>query len=211
RWSPDGKQIAFVSNRSGNTSLWTEQIPGGAQAEVRIVQRSYRKPMARLTVAVLDPAGRPTPARVFVTGDDARSYAPDEEWMHADDNFNRAERSFEAHYFHTPGISVLSVPTGRVEVEVMKGFEFRFEKRTVNLSPGQPMKVTIRLSPLPIPQTAYTRWVSSDVHVHMNYAGTYRNTPAHLVEQAAAENLSIVQNLIVNKEQRVPDISYFRT
>jgi hypothetical protein len=45
----------------------------------------------------------------------------------------------------------------------------------------------------------------------MNYAGTYRNTPAHLIEQAAAENLGIVEDLVVNKEQRVPDISYFST
>ena len=45
--------------------------------------------------------------------------------------------------------------------------------------------------------------------MHMNYAGTYRNTPAHLVEQAAAENLAIVEDLVVNKEQRVPDMPYF--
>ncbi len=43
----------------------------------------------------------------------------------------------------------------------------------------------------------------------MNYAGTYRNTPQHLIEQAAAEDVAIVENLIVNKEQRIPDISYF--
>jgi hypothetical protein len=43
----------------------------------------------------------------------------------------------------------------------------------------------------------------------MNYAGTYRNTPAHLVEQAAAENLAIVEDLVVNKEQRIPDMAYF--
>jgi hypothetical protein len=30
-----------------------------------------------------------------------------------------------------------------------------------------------------------------------------------LIEQAAAENLGIVEDLVVNKEQRVPDISYF--
>jgi hypothetical protein len=30
-----------------------------------------------------------------------------------------------------------------------------------------------------------------------------------LVEQAAAENLAIVENLVVNKEQRFPDIAYF--
>ena len=51
--------------------------------------------------------------------------------------------------------------------------------------------------------------MSGDVHVHMNYAGTYRNTPAHLVEQAAAENLGIVEDLVVNKEQRIPDMAYF--
>ena len=31
------------------------------------------------------------------------------------------------------------------------------------------------------------------------------------VDQAAAEDLSIAENLIVNKEQRIPDIAYFRT
>ena len=45
----------------------------------------------------------------------------------------------------------------------------------------------------------------------MNYGGAYRNTPPHLVFQAGAENLPIVQNLVVNKEQRIPDITYFRT
>ncbi len=45
----------------------------------------------------------------------------------------------------------------------------------------------------------------------MNYGGAYRNTPGHLIFQAAAENLPIVQDLVVNKEQRIPDISYFRT
>ncbi len=52
------------------------------------------------------------------------------------------------------------------------------------------------------------RWVSADVHVHMNYGGHFRNTPAHLVLQAQAEDLDIVENLIVNKEQRFPDIAY---
>ena len=51
-------------------------------------------------------------------------------------------------------------------------------------------------------------WVSSDLHVHMNYGGEYRNSPEHLVLQAEAENLGIVNNLIVNKEQRIPDIAY---
>jgi hypothetical protein len=54
-------------------------------------------------------------------------------------------------------------------------------------------------------------WWSGDLHVHMNYGGAYRNTPRHLAFQARAEDLHVVENLIVNKEQRIPDIAYFRT
>jgi hypothetical protein len=43
----------------------------------------------------------------------------------------------------------------------------------------------------------------------MNYGGAYRNTPERLRFQAEAEDLDVVHNLIVNKEQRVPDIAYF--
>ena len=60
-----------------------------------------------------------------------------------------------------------------------------------------------------LPKETGSQWVSGDVHVHMNYGGAYRNTPAHLVTQAAAENLQIVEDLVVNKEQRIPDIAYF--
>ena len=48
----------------------------------------------------------------------------------------------------------------------------------------------IRLQPLNMPKDRDSQWVSGDVHVHMNYGGAYRNTPNHLVAQAAAENLS---------------------
>src|SRR3954451_7992559 len=210
RWSPDGKNIAFISNRNGNTSLWVERIPGGAQTAVVSKHNAYLKPMGRIAINVIDPAGHPTPARVFVTGDDGRAYAPDDAWMRADDNFDRKERPFEAHYFHTSGRSEISAPAGRVNIEVMKGFEYRFEKRTVLLGGDKEVRITIPLQKLNLPSDSGT-WISSDVHVHMNYGGQYRDTPKRLVAQAAGENLAIVQDLVVNKEQRIPDIAYFRT
>ena len=44
----------------------------------------------------------------------------------------------------------------------------------------------------------------------MNYGGLYRNTPAHLAEQGQAEDLNLIYDLVVNKEQRFPDIASFR-
>ena len=207
RWSPDGTKIAFISNRGGNTSLWIETIPGGAQTELPVRERKYLKPMGRISLRVLGPTGKPVAARVFVTAADGRAYVPDDAWMYADDSFTRSERAFEAHYFDTPGVSEMTVPAGAVQIDVMRGFEFGFEQRRVEVVDGKTASITVQLRP----NVPYEpgEWVSGDVHVHMNYAGTYRNTPKHLVEQAEAENLAIVENLVVNKEQRFPDIAYF--
>lgn len=211
RWSPDGTKIGFISNRGGNTSLWTQEIPGGAQRQIAAKEKHYLQPMGRIAITVVGVDGKPTAARVFVTGEDGRAYAPDDAWMNADDNFVRSERRFEAHYFHTSGRSQLIAPAGQVNVEAMKGFEYRYEKRTVQISAGQNSKITIQLIPLNLLPDGRFHWVSGDVHVHMNYAGAYRNTPKNLVAQAAAESLPIVEDLVVNKEQRIPDIAYFRT
>jgi len=208
RWSPDGSRIAFISNRSGNTSLWIQTIPGGQQSEVVAGQRKYLKPTGKIRLQVADPAGVPLAARVFVTAQDGRSYAPDDAWMYADDSFDRSERPFEAHYFDTRGTSEITVPIGTVHVGIMRGFEYEFEQRSVEVAADKESEVTVRLRPIDMPSSS-TSWISGDVHVHMNYAGTYRNTPAHLADQAAAENLSIIENLVVNKEQRFPDIAYF--
>ena len=209
RWSPDGKQIAFISNRDGNTSLWVQEVLGGAQRPIVAKEKQYLKPMGRLSVTVLDPSGTIIPARISVTGEDGKAYAPDDTWMHAEDNFVRSERAFESHYFHTQGRADLTVPQGRVEIEVMRGFEYERSTETVVCSPNA--QLIVHLNPLQIPQEQQSYWASADLHVHMNYGGTYRNTPEHLVAQEKAENLFLIENLIVNKEQRIPDIAYFRT
>jgi hypothetical protein len=207
RWSHDGRRIAFISNRDGNTALWIQEVIGGHQWQLVARERKYLKPMGRLRITVLDAAGRPTGARVSVTDEQGLACAPDDAWMHADDGFTRAERNFEAHYFHSGGIAELTVPAGRVRVEVMKGFEYRFEQREVEVTAGKTVRLVVRLRSLPALPGG--RWASGDLHVHMNYAGWYRNTPVRMVAQARAENLNVVHNLIVNKEQRVPDIAYF--
>jgi Tol biopolymer transport system component len=206
RWSPDGRRIAYISNEGGNTSLRVLEIPGGRRIRVEALRRNYRERMTPLRVVVTDGAtGKPLPARVSVTGADGRSFAPDDAWRHADDAFDRKERALEVGYFHTAGTSTLMVPSGIVTVEVTHGPDYRVDRRRVRAEGNAPVPLTVRLPRL----LALPGWTAGDLHVHMNYGGHYRATPATLAFQARAEGLNVVENLIVNKEDRIPDVGYF--
>jgi len=207
RWSPDGRRIAFISNENGNTELQILDVPGGAVERMVAEKRIHREPVGRLRLAVVDAAGRPMPARVSIAASDGRSFAPDDAWHHADDGFDRKQRGFEYGYFHTRGSSIVTAPAGQVEVEVSRGPEYRVVRRTMTLAAdsSQTLRVVLnRLTNLP-----GTGWYSADLHVHMNYGGAYRNTPARLAQQARAEDVHLIENLIVNKEGRIPDVGYF--
>ena len=208
RWSPDSKRIAYVSNERGNTGLRIVDVPGGKIDAVEAERRIYVAPVGQLRLFVTDRAsGRPSAARVSITGPDGRNYAPDGAWRHADDGFDRAERKFEYGYFHMSGSTTVTVPAGAITLEVSHGPEYRVFHRTVRITPRSSQVVWVvieRLADLPS-----AGWYSGDLHVHMNYGGAYRNTPARLAAQARAEDLHLVENLIVNKESRIPDLEYF--
>ena len=145
--------------------------------------------MGRIRLQVTDASGMPVAARAFVTAQEGRAYAPNDAWMYADDSFDRSERLFEAHYFDTTGTSEITVPAGTIHVGVMRGFEYEFEERNVEVVAGNESEVTIRLRPIEM-QGFGTSWISGDVHVHMNYEGTYRNTPEHLTEHGRKQSVS---------------------
>ena len=209
RFSPDGTRIGYISNEGGNTSLWVQEVVGGARMRIDAAKRQYLREVASLLINVQDERGRNVPARVSVMGSDGRAYAPNDAWMHADDGFDRNLQPFENHYFHSPGQCALTLPTGEAWVQVSHGLEYAIsEQRVTILKEGS--KATVTLQPLRLP-AEYGSFVSADLHVHMNYGGHYRNTPENLIEQARAEHLDAVYNLVVNKEERIPDIAQFTT
>jgi len=209
RWSPDMRRIAYVSNEAGNTALWVVTIPGGVRQRVDPTVRRHRQLMARLTIRVQDASGRPVPARISVTGPDGRSYAPVDALRHADDGFDRTRRAFEVGYFHAPGQSALEVPRGRITIEVSRGLQYEVVRREMDLSGAARARLDTALTVRPARLLPLPGWTAGDLHVHMNYGGHYRATPSTLALQARAEGLNVVENLIVNKEDRVPDIAYF--
>lgn len=210
RWSPDGERIAFISNEHGNTSLVVRDAVGGQETPIVAHTRRYRSPPARLTLDIRDESGRSVSARVAVLGGDDRAVAPEATWMHADDGFDRTLQRAETHYFHCASPCSLDAPAGAASVWVQRGFRYLPWRQSVRLVSGasRSVRVDLRLHELP---ASFGAWRSADLHVHMNYGGAYRNTPEALARQARAEDLDVVYNTIVNKEERIPDVGYFRS
>ena len=209
RWSPDGNRIAYITNEHGNTGLVVQDVVGGAQTPITAERRRYKIAQARLTLDIRDEQGRSVPARVVVLGSDGRAAAPILAWMHADDGFDRALQSSETHYFHCASPCTLDAPVGDTAIWVQRGFRYLPRRQTVKLAAGTDRTLSVKLQLNDLP-ASFGTWRSADLHVHMNYGGTYRNTPSNLAQQARAEDLNVVYNLIVNKEERVPDFGYFR-
>jgi len=212
RWSPDGTQIAFISNESSRsgTDLCVQNVVDGKFRDIRQEERRYLKPHRTLRVEVVGPSGEALAARVSITDKGGRFYAPQNSWIHADDGYDRAERPFEAHYFMIgeTGLHQIDVPEGEITIEAMNGFAYQPSRQVIRTSADRSNALTLKLSSIEWQEKDRGSWVSGDLHVHMNYGGTYQNRPQDLRDQAEAEGLTMVNNLIVNKEQRFPDIAY---
>ena len=210
RWSPDGRSIAFISNREGTTSLWIAGAMDGKQQQLKFNELRYLKPRQELTIVVKDDRGNVLPARVSVTDSRGKFHAPTGIRVHADDASYPAQYKFEHHYFHTSGQVSLKVPPERLVVTASHGPFHGLSKVNVDATKPLAGPVVVTLEPFTLP-AGFSKGVSGDLHVHMNYGGHYLNKPADLLQQAAAEDVNLVFNLIVNKEQRVPDVQYFGT
>jgi len=145
RWSPDGKTLAFISNRGENTELWLQTLPGAGQRRIETQERRFLGPTMTVVLHVTDHDGHSAPARVSLTSEDGRFFAPNASWIHADDGFDRKVRSSEAHYFHTAGDDTVTMPSGKFHLEVMSGFERPLQAVQVITTSGTNCFVQVQL------------------------------------------------------------------
>ncbi len=212
RWSPDGRRIAFIGNESGNTELYILEAVGGAVTSLRQtnIQKTRRlMAPAFLVIKPQDADGNPISARVSVLGSDRRWHGAWHAWMHGDEAYDRQQFPSEVRYMHCHEFCSVKVPPGKTVIHVQSGFR----RKPVTLERAFPISETIEIpvvledNDLP---SDLGQFLSADLHVHMNYGGHYRNTPNSLLWQQEAEDLDVVYNLLVNKEERIPDIGYFQ-
>jgi hypothetical protein len=155
--------------------------------------------MGVLVVRPIDDRGRPTGARIHLTGADGKAYLPV-------DAYGRVSAAGDR-LFHVPGEFRVDVPVGRVSLTAVKGFEF------VPVSASAEVRVN-EVTTVSIPFMRMTDmnakgWYNGSTHVHMNYAGNLHNTLENLMMMSAAEDQDIVLEQIANKDNRILDYQFF--
>ena len=200
RFSPDGHQIAYISNRQGLPELRMLQVFGGKDHAIRIDSLRWKGAVGQVQVTVVDDAtDRILPARIYNKAADGKTYTPAIAYQ-------RQGRMSE-HFFHTGGTYTHTVPAGLYTVEALHGFEYHPAATTVAIEPGVTSEITLRLRRMA--DLKSQGWFSGSNHVHMNYGGNLHNTPENLVFMARAEDLDVIGELVANKDNRILDYQYF--
>ncbi len=208
RWSPDGKQIAFISNESGDTQIEIHGFPDGEKHWVSVQNRRYLSPHIDIFLQITEKGEKGAQGRFSVVDQRGKFYAPENASIHADDAYDRGRQPFEDHYFYASEGHSISVPEGQITIDLHKGLENRVVKRTVDTKEKSLNLFEFELEKLDWGNQRGEEWVSSDLHVHMNYGGTYKTNCYGLAAIAEDEGIQVIHNLTVNKEQRFPDIEF---
>jgi TolB protein len=208
RWSPDGERIAFISNESGGTQVSIQDFPDGKKHSLSAQNRSYLHPHVQIFLRITENGVEEARGRFSVVDQRGQFYAPRDARVYADDAYDRSKQPFEDHYFYASEGLSFDVPVGQITIELRKGLEHRVVKRTVEAKLKALNLFEFELERLDWGSRHGEEWVSSDLHVHMNYGGTYENNCYGLADIAENEGVSVVHSLAVNKEQRFPDIAF---
>jgi hypothetical protein len=207
RWSPDGRRIAYIGhNGVGNTALRVLDVVGSRDLAVTAEKRETLVPHHRYHLSLVDEAGKPVYGRVRATASDGRTAAYEVEWLQADDGFDRARQAHEAHYFQCLIECIVEAPPGGIDVVVQRGFNPPWRGH-IDAGDKDVTEARIVLREWRLPRE-FGDFRSADLHVHMNYGGHYRRSPGSLMVHLQAEDLDRAFNLVVNKEERIPDIAY---
>ena len=188
--SPDGSIIAFVSNHRGPSQLYTLSSSGGARSVWKPVNIKTRKPLFQTGVlrgVVTGPEGSVVPARLMVNASDGRSYSED-------GAFHRMVPSTKTHYQHTSGSFNIEVPTGKVTVEAMRGFEYLPARQSLDIVAGKTTEVNLQLKRIVNPMSR--GWYSGDMHVHDLHEGRFGLTQEGFFHQVVADDLHVTNALI---------------
>ncbi len=178
------------------------KIQAGARTkELAIPTRAWDS--GSLKVRILDEHGKPTPARVYISGPDGRSYTADGAQVHITNGDYRQPYGGE-YYFYADGSFRAGVPAGKVSLEVIKGLEYKPVKREITIASEETKDIQIRLERSW--DMGAKGWWSGDTHLHANLfhdpitGADDRIKPKDVMFVVKAEDLNVGHMLACNSE-----------
>ncbi len=149
------------------------------------------RPLVRLKVNLRDERGQPSAARVYLTGSDGLGYAPK-------GTISRFAALPAEQFFHAREDFEIEMPAGETTIEAVRGIEYEFVSKTVNLRPGSPAEVTLKLDRWI--DMAKRGWYSSDSHIHANYTAAHHQsvTQQDVLTYTLAEDLHLPNMMVAN-------------
>ena len=151
--------------------------------------------MSRLKVRVLDEKGSETPARIYLTGSDARRHTPLEALPRIT-NADYGQPYGGEYYFYTEGQFNLSLPAGDTLLEVVKGLEYAPLEKRFQMPDSGEKEVVIQLK-RPYNMGA-KGWFSGDIHIHANLFADTLVRPDDVMRITKAEDLNVPHLLACN-------------
>lgn len=200
RLSPDGERIVYLVNRDGMPQLEIARLSGGKRVALPITTRHWKVPAAKIKIGTRDAAtGERRPARVSLYASDKKFYAPPNQLPRLGEDGTK--------YFYSSGDFEIEVPAGRLTVTAAGGLRAEPVTQTIIIKEGVNPPVDLRLRQLAIPEL--NGWHSGTTHAHLNYGGTFHGRLKDLATAAEAEDLSVINMLVANKDNRVIDYQHF--
>ena len=221
--------IGFDSSESRVLSLAPGQVEGlyltlfsttkpaasSLALEMSTGKRTYLIPLkvnlihpGKLVVRVVDENNLVTPARIYLTGSDGRSYQP----IGGQERITNADygQPFGGdYYFYSGGSFEVMMPPKKATLEVVKGFEYAPISKQILIVPNQSTEIEIRLKkPVNFRQQG---WFSGDTHVHPNVYNDHLIRPSDVLLIAKAEDLNLPHLLTCNDvSHHINDRQYFQ-
>lgn len=191
---PAGRAFAIpaVVNGKGHLYKVNEPSPGVFERNVggHNVTLDVRA-LAKLRVELRDERGRPVAARVYITAADGLGYAPK-------GSVSRFASEPAEQFFHAREDFEIELPAGETVVEAARGPEYKLARQTVQLKPGSPSRVTLKLERWV--DMASAGWYSSDAHIHANYTADHHQviTQQDVLTYTLAEDLHVPNMMVAN-------------
>jgi TolB protein len=201
RWSPNGRELAVLTNEADLPQLVIVDVASGKRRPITLTSRRWKRPAGALTIDIVDDeTGRAIAGRVHVTASDGKFYAPATAYARVDWASDRV--------FHTTGTDRVELPAGKVVIDVVHGFEYEPAHVETMVEPGSIGQLRVRLRR--IANLAADGWYGGSTGAHMHGGGLLRYDQSHLLFQAAAEDVAVVNNALAHQEPRIDASELFR-